>query len=130
MTTGHAFGPAAATQAAEKMLDALYATVPDVACKGLCAEACGPIGMTPVERARIVREHGVFIGHAETKPGTLECPALQGNRCTVYSTRPMICRIFGAVEGMPCPHGCEPAGGRRSDAFGAQMLRAADAFGG
>lgn len=28
--------------------------------------------------------------------------------CTVYSVRPLICRIWGATEKLPCPFGCEP----------------------
>jgi Fe-S-cluster containining protein len=32
-------------------------------------------------------------------------------RCTVYDIRPMICRLYGTMETMPCPHGCLPVGG-------------------
>nr|BFE85808.1 hypothetical protein GCM10020093_084090 [Planobispora longispora] len=38
----------------------LYAQVPDVGCKGLCSDSCGPIDMHPYERARI-RRAGVQI---------------------------------------------------------------------
>lgn len=37
------------------------------------------------------------------------CPLLVDGRCSVYNARPMICRLFGAVEGMICKHGCKPA---------------------
>lgn len=33
---------------------ALWARVPDAGCKGLCQEACGPIGMTEVEAAVLI----------------------------------------------------------------------------
>jgi Fe-S-cluster containining protein len=29
-------------------------------------------------------------------------------RCTVYEARPLICRVYGAAEGLRCPHGCTP----------------------
>ena len=29
-------------------------------------------------------------------------------RCSVYSIRPLICRIWGAAEGIPCVFGCQP----------------------
>jgi hypothetical protein len=36
------------------------------------------------------------------------CPALHEGRCRVYDDRPTICRLWGATESMPCPHGCTP----------------------
>lgn len=40
------------------------------------------------------------------------CPALTADeRCGVYEVRPMVCRLWGAAEPMPCPWGCRPAGG-------------------
>jgi Fe-S-cluster containining protein len=29
-------------------------------------------------------------------------------RCAVYENRPMICRFYGAAEGLECEHGCKP----------------------
>lgn len=31
-----------------------------------------------------------------------------GGQCSTYETRPLVCRLFGAVRGMRCPHGCRP----------------------
>lgn len=90
--------------------------VPDVACKGLCAEACGPVAMTAREAARLTRAWpGVetwtaadgFV-HLAVGPD-LVCPVLVDGRCGAYRARPMICRLWGTVERMRCPHGCEPA---------------------
>lgn len=36
------------------------------------------------------------------------CTFLNGTRCSLYSIRPVICRLWGVVESMPCPHGCKP----------------------
>ncbi|MFD8529476.1 YkgJ family cysteine cluster protein [Streptosporangium canum] len=98
-------------------LEALYAQVPDVGCKGLCHEACGPIGMNPREHQRI-RERGVKIPHFKdalaelVETGDYSCPALdKDNRCTVYDIRPMVCHLWGATEGISCEYGCRPAEG-------------------
>ena len=29
--------------------------------------------------------------------------------CACYEERPLMCRLFGAVENLRCPHGCAPA---------------------
>jgi Fe-S-cluster containining protein len=33
---------------------------------------------------------------------------LETKRCRVYDRRPLICRLFGMVKAMRCPHGCRP----------------------
>lgn len=102
---------------ADNHFHGLYAQVPDVDCKGLCVESCGPIDMHPYERAR-VRRAGVRIpapGDALqqiVETGEYACPALAGGRCSVYELRPMICRVWGASEELSCGHGCRPASGR------------------
>jgi hypothetical protein len=107
----------------------LYDQVPDVDCKGLCVEACGPIDMHPYERARI-RRAGVRIPSPAdalrqiVSTGDYTCPALQEGRCQVYEVRPMICRVWGASDELPCPHGCRPASGRLT---GPQTRRLVDA---
>jgi hypothetical protein len=81
-------------------LHALYARVPAIECKGLCHDACGPILMSQQE-ART-------IGHPNDM-GDWECPKLSPlGTCSVYEDRPMVCRLWGVVESMPCPHGCVP----------------------
>lgn len=40
---------------------------------------------------------------------TLTCPLLgEDGRCTVYAARPLICRLYGSVSDLRCPHGCVP----------------------
>jgi len=97
--------------------EALYAQVPDVNCKGLCTDSCGPIDMHPYERARIRRASVRIPSPAEAveawaRGEDYRCPALVDGACSVYSLRPMICRAWGASEAMPCEHGCRPTSGR------------------
>ena len=105
-------------------LDRLYATLPQLACQGLCAESCGPIGMSAAELDRIserIGQHPVAT--------SIDCPLLEADRCTVYAIRPMICRLWGLVETMPCPHGCTPSRWL-AHAEGFEFLRRAAAIGG
>ena len=84
-------------------LSALYAQVPDIECKGLCHQSCGPLVLGSRERAAI-RSHGVTIPDL-----ALRCPALNRfNRCAVHPARPMLCRLYGVAEGLPCGFGCVP----------------------
>ena len=83
--------------------------------------------MSDEERLRIA-EQGVIIPPAIEAlqaviagERTIDCPALVDGRCSVYEHRPLICRLWGAVESLPCPHGCEVTPGLLMDT-GAHML--------
>nr|MDQ4040425.1 YkgJ family cysteine cluster protein [Actinomycetota bacterium] len=105
-------GRAAADRVAQR-LDALYAELPSLECKGKCWKCCGKVLMAPGERERISREGGVDIPTvAEMRREHRElCVALKDHRCTVYDVRPLVCRLWGIEETMRCPYGCVPEGG-------------------
>lgn len=88
-------------------IEKLYARLPKIACKQFCHDYCGAVAMTEIEAKRIEkkvhRRLPVLLG-----PG-LSCSLLSGTRCTVYALRPLICRLWGVVETMRCPHGCQPS---------------------
>jgi hypothetical protein len=118
----------AATRA-EEALAGLYAQIPDAGCKGLCADACGPIGMSEHERRRLgaagydipaIRSHQDAVRAVRELP---TCPALTDGRCGAYEARPALCRLYGAAEGMRCPHGCEPDGGVLPRDVAGRLLR-------
>ncbi|MDF5756566.1 hypothetical protein P3X83_28565 [Spongiactinospora sp. TRM90649] len=59
-----------------------------------------------------------------------QCPALDDARqCRAYEQRPMLCRLWGAVEWMPCTFGCRPAEGLLPDSDGYRLLRESLAVG-
>lgn len=98
-------------------LEALYAELPELECRGLCWHSCGPVDMSDAERQRIA-ERGVTIPRYDRASaeryqvtGTVEaCPALGPFRtCGVHDIRPMICRLWGSTESMRCPFGCRPS---------------------
>jgi Fe-S-cluster containining protein len=116
-------------------LQKLYDQIPAIPdCDGRCWTSCGPVGMSDRERQRI-RQAGYKITpyeQAMARIDTFWCEALtEGKRCAVYELRPMICRLWGAVEGLPCVYGCVPEGGRRlSDAEGYWLIAESRRIGG
>jgi hypothetical protein len=97
------------TTAEEWIAEHMVPGVPRMDCKGLCHDQCTVIPVTPVERRRVEAAGGrrLFV----TSEG--RCSMLDdNNRCVGYAGRPLICRMWGASEGMICPHGCETRSGR------------------
>lgn len=88
-------------------LDALYATLPELACQRKCQAVCGPIQATPLERDRILHRHHRVLRNSYGQ-GT-PCRLLTADgACAVYEDRPLICRLTGLTRETACPHGCEP----------------------
>jgi Fe-S-cluster containining protein len=88
-------------------LQSHYDKIPEVKCKGLCQEACGPIMLNQKEVDEIRKEFGVRLGTDATMSCTALCKV--SGACTVYAARPWVCRAYGAMEGLECPHGCNTA---------------------
>ncbi len=104
-------------------LDALYATLPALECRGRCQDSCGPIDMSATERRRITGR-GVDIPPLRDAALVKSCPALTVlGTCRVYEVRPLLCRLWGLVEKMACPYGCLPEGGWLDDATAGELLR-------
>jgi hypothetical protein len=99
-----------------KKLKRLYASIPDVGCKGLCQECCGPMGCSTIERDQIEAFTGKEFPIVESGP----CPFLKEGRCSIYPVRPTVCRLWGSVEDMSCPYGCKP---RMTARAGRMILR-------
>ena len=118
-----------------RKLAEVYARIPDFECKGLCQDACGPIAMSREEDLRL-RRRGVVVPPLAEAVAAIErgedyyCPALVDGRCSVYEDRPTICRLWGATESMPCPHGCTPGGTLSQEESHDLLRQAAEAGGG
>ncbi len=101
-----------------RRLRQIEAELPTINCKKLCQSYCGVIPMTHLEHERmegvagkietteLPLPHGTFRVMM-TGDGT--CPMLRDGKCSVYEVRPMICRLWGLVEKLRCPHGCTPS---------------------
>ncbi len=93
-------------------LQDLYDQVPAIpGCQGKCWVSCGPVEMSDRERQR-ARQAGYRITDARDATRQIDtywCEALTSEgRCAIYDLRPLVCRLWGTTEGMPCPHGCQP----------------------
>lgn len=87
-------------------LEAIYAQLPAIACRGRCAEACGAILLSSGEADRLRRY--AHQTPRTTTAGTRCIYLTPQDRCRVYAVRPLICRVFALVKRMSCPHGCVP----------------------
>lgn len=115
-------------------LQELYDQIPAIpACDGSCWTSCGPIDMSDRERQRI--RHAGFkitpMDEARASADTYWCEALtSGKRCAIYELRPVICRLWGVMESLPCPYGCIPDGGWLPDIEGHRLIARAWIIGG
>jgi hypothetical protein len=84
-------------QALQK-LDELYASIPKTHCRRFCSQCCGPVVFSRLEWERIpdpLRKNAT----------SLICPySGELGRCEIYDLRPLLCRLYGVVERMYCPH--------------------------
>lgn len=104
-------------------LDDLYASLPTMACRGLCTDSCYSVAALPAETVAIELRRGVKV---ETGFYSEGCPALSPfKRCSVYVDRPLICRLWGMVPSMACPHGCVPEGGMLPEERGRELVEMA-----
>lgn len=92
------------TTEAVQQIEAVYARLPQIACRGLCHGSCGPIVMQKLEMERMIQSVG-FVPAQKS----VHCPMLTpAGRCMAYQERPMICRLWGLTKKMRCPFGCQP----------------------
>lgn len=107
----------------EAKLQALYDQVPATECSGACHGACCFVPVSNHEKARMEQLTGKkfeTVDAHEVDPvqrfgpdnrplARYRCSMLtEDGRCSVYEDRPMVCRLFGAAEGIECfVAGCE-----------------------
>lgn len=112
---------------AERLQREVYDRIPDMECKGLCHDSCGPVPVTVLERARLERESGREF----TCGARATCSMLTADRrCGAYEIRPTLCRLWGTIPSLPCHYGCKPVGGYLSDKEGWELVIRAEQIGG
>jgi Fe-S-cluster containining protein len=85
----------------KEQLESLRRQIPAFACKPGCFACCGPVPWTKVEWDEIP-------GRLHKKATKMVCPYASEKGCEIYEYRPLLCRLFGTVPKMTCPHGCRP----------------------
>ena len=98
----------------------LYDKIPSFKCKPGCTDCCGPVPFSKWEWDRVSDKRHATPEHIKI----LTCPYAVNGRCEIYEQRPLICRLFGAVDAplMTCPHGCGPVG-KLTDEQAREMMR-------
>jgi hypothetical protein len=118
-----------------RRLRELYAQIPTFQCIPGCTDCCGPVPSSREERRaspqlmdletvhdilEVLSKGGASAQELAVAPeitawgksgaDCLTCAyALEGTGCAIYDDRPFLCRLFGTVPSMPCPHGRAPA---------------------
>ncbi len=102
-----------------KILNGILAKIPELECKGDCIEACTEFEVFPVEEREIQQyctenkiPYTPFLKNEQLyfkiRSGCDPCKYLKDGKCSIYPVRPVICRLWGNVEAMPCKFGCKP----------------------
>jgi hypothetical protein len=124
-------------------LERVYARIPRIECQRKCQAGCGIIAATgKIEAERLDRQFGLQFGRYFTANG-MDARAANGGwleigrtycefitadgNCDVYSLRPLMCRLFGTVRELACPHGCQPERWL-NDAEKLELIRAVEAL--
>lgn len=70
-----------------------------------CHDCCGPVTASSEEMARLPAKSGAEhdLALAEWR-----CVHLGEHGCGVYDERPLVCRLFGTIDTLRCPHGRKP----------------------
>jgi hypothetical protein len=111
---------------ADDELDGAYAQIPRVDCRGRCQQECTNVDVGPAEAARLRQG-----GHRVPRRWQAPCPLLgDDGRCEAYELRPVVCRLWGACQALPCPHGCVVHGGPLDDADALRIVAQALQAGG
>lgn len=80
----------------------LYAKIPEFRCIEGCTDCCGPVPWSEHE----LRAAGLPAIPPE-RPDKVCQFSLRG-RCDIHDRRPLMCRLYGTVEDLRCPHGRGP----------------------
>ncbi len=88
-------------QATGEIHERLYSKIPAFQCRPGCTDCCGPVPFSKWEWSRIKNKR-LAMG--------IKCPYARDGKCEIYEQRPLICRLYGAVEDvrLTCPYGCKP----------------------
>lgn len=92
-----------------RKLAALYAQIPTFECVPGCHDCCGPVTATREELKAAPKLMSLEqLSEHLTLESCLDCPYVTPSGCGIYDDRPFLCRIFGTVPEMKCPHGRGP----------------------
>jgi Fe-S-cluster containining protein len=92
----------------KERLNKIYAKIPDNFPCQHCNSCCGPIIWFKPEEMMIrdyLEHHNmdyVVWSIDEFKKNNMRCPYLKNSRCLIYAVRPLVCRLQGNIQDLPC----------------------------
>lgn len=88
-------------------LKKIYKKIPTVeGCEKGCTDCCGPVTCSAEEFASIPDiPEKLAPACDENGERAFACRFKTDTGCLVYEHRPLICRLFGAMDGLACSHG-------------------------
>jgi Fe-S-cluster containining protein len=97
------------TKEIQQKLDRIYSKIPDFECKH-CHECEAAIVWFKPEEINIrdyLKKHNMkYIQWTKEqfRRNKKKCPYLKNDRCSIYEVRPIVCRLQGTVDELPCKH--------------------------
>lgn len=111
-------------------------SIPTFDCKLGCHDCCGLVPFSDAEKQAAMKRRPLeqwerFSAESWVPKAALDtfrCPFLTATGCGIYDDRPMVCRLFGAVDHpmMTCPKGCGPER-KLSDVQSRALIRGVEA---
>lgn len=83
-----------------ELLNSLRERIPEMRCLPGCTSCCGHTAWSEFEWSQIPEET-----RAKFDQFSFKCSFCSEDGCKVHDYRPIICRMFGVAEGMPCQYG-------------------------
>lgn len=87
---------------AARLHQQLYKKIPRFECIEGCTDCCGPVPWSDYE----LKQARLSAPPPERPDKT--CDFAKEGGCAIHAARPLMCRLFGAVEDLRCPHGRGP----------------------
>jgi len=86
-----------------EILNSLRGRIPEMECIPGCTDCCGHTPWSKFEWELLTDEQRDSFDFFSFK-----CSFCKDGGCSIYNDRKLICRMFGVMEGQPCPRGVRP----------------------
>lgn len=79
----------------QEIIEQIRKEIPAFQCRPGCSDCCGPVVWSKWEWENTP---------IKKKATGIDCPYICEAGCEIYEDRPILCRLFGVVHALQCPH--------------------------